>query len=267
MYVSIICVTRDDNYGERARERFSAFAKSIPSGLDWELVVVEWNPLEYDRTKRPMIDIINDLDLTYKARVITVPLSEHKRLLSHYPVLEYWGKNIGLIHSKGEYVLFTNPDIIFQPEMFDLFKNHELNQEFMYRASRFDVDRTVLDDKDILLSCKSKVIRKFVAEENPGDAAGDFTLVHNSHAKSVGGYIQSTLLYTFLDSEFIARLRDKRELTFKCLPLPIYHIDHERTDKGANLNLLNLACKYYNPENMGLNNPKLIFAENFFNYT
>lgn len=260
-------MTRDDNYGERARERFAAFARSIPAGNDWELLVVEWNPLEKNSSKKSMISIINELNLQYSARVVTVPFTEHKRLLSTYPVLEYWGKNIGLIHSKGEYVLFTNPDILFQPQMFDIFKDHQLSKDLIYRASRFDVDRSVLDDEDMIQACPTKIINKFLVENDPGDAAGDFTLVHNSHAKAVGGYIQTTLLFTFLDSEFIARLRDQRGLSFCCLPSAIYHIDHERTDKGANLNLLKLACKYYNPENMGLNNPKLVFSENAYYHT
>jgi hypothetical protein len=264
MYVTIVCVTRDDDYGERGRERFAAFARSIVAGNDWELLVVEWNPLEHSKTRKSMIDIINDLDLPYKARVVTVPFTEHRRLLSHYPVIEYWGKNIGLIHSKGEYVLFTNPDIVFQPEMFDHLSKRPLSPDHIYRSSRFDVDRTVLDCEDILAACKEKVINRYFAEKDPGDAAGDFTLVHNTHAKAVGGYIQTTLLYTYLDSEFVYRLRDKRNLSFKVLHMPIYHIDHERTDKGANETLLKLACKYYNPENMGLNKPELVYAENAF---
>jgi len=262
MYLSIVCVTRDDNYGERARERFAAFAKSIPKGTDWELIVVEWNPLEYDCSKKPMIDIVNSLELPYKSRVITVPFTEHRRLLSIYPVLEYYGKNLGLIHSQGDYVLFTNPDIVFTPEMFDHIREFPFTQDYIYRATRYDVNRNVLDSDNLLEACRSQIIGKHSIETDPGNAAGDFTLVHNSHAKAVGGYVQTTLLFTYLDSEFVERLRNERALSYKSMPMPIYHIDHDRTDKCANLNLLNLACKYYNPENMGLKDAKLVFHEN-----
>lgn len=262
MYLSIVCVTRDDNYGERARERFASFAKSIPEGNDWELIVVEWNPLEYDKSKKPMIEIINGLELPYKARVITVPFTEHRRLLSIYPVLEYYGKNLGLIHSQGQYVLFTNPDIVFPPQLFDYIREYPFKQNCIYRASRYDVDRSVLDSHNLLEACRTHIIDKHLADIDPGNAAGDFTIVHNSHAKAVGGYVQTTLLFTFLDSEFVERLRKERNLSYKILPMPIYHIDHDRTDKCANLNLLNLACKYYNPVNMGLKDAELLFAEN-----
>lgn len=264
MYLSIVCVTRDDNYGERAKDRFSSFARSIPKGADWELIVVEWNPLEYDSSKKSMINIINGLDLPYKARVITVPFTEHRRLLSIYPVLEYYGKNIGLIHSRGQYVLFTNPDIVFPPELFDHIREHPFQKNYIYRASRYDVDSNVLDSDNLLEACRSQIICKHLAEEDPGNAAGDFTLVHNSHARAVGGYVQTTLLFTYLDSEFVERLRQKRNLSYKLVTTPIYHIDHYRTDKCANVNLLNLACKYYNPENMGLKDAKLVFSENTY---
>jgi len=262
MYLSIVCVTRDDNYGERAKDRFASFARSIPRGTDWELIVVEWNPLEYDSSKKPMIEIINNLDLPYKARVITVPFTEHRRLLSIYPVLEYYGKNLGLIHSRGQFVLFTNPDIVFPSELFDHICKHPFHKDYIYRASRYDVDRNVLDSDNLIEACRTHIIAQHLADEDPGNAAGDFTLVHNSHAKAVGGYVQTTLLFTYLDSEFVERLRKERNLTYKLLPMPIYHIDHDRTDKCANLSLLSLACKYYNPVNMGLKDAKLIFYEN-----
>ena len=122
MYLSIVCVSRNDNYGGNALNRFEYFIKSLDFCLkkynlndDVELVLVEWNP-QID--KENFKTIIKNLNIKYnflfKINIITVPNEYHSKLNIKVPVCEFHGKNLGLKNSNGEFILFTNPDIVFQ---------------------------------------------------------------------------------------------------------------------------------------------------------
>ena len=116
-YLSVVIVGRNDDYGVNFLDRINTFIRSLdyqvrnyPNLI--ELVVVEWNPLA-DRA--PLKDVLvktNNLDI----KIITVPAEVHDKIGHPSPVLEYYGKNVGIRRAKGQFVLTTNPDILFTNE-------------------------------------------------------------------------------------------------------------------------------------------------------
>jgi hypothetical protein len=52
-------------------------------------------------------------------RVITVPSDLHDTLNSTSPVLEFHAKNVGIRRARGDFVLVTNPDILFSTALID----------------------------------------------------------------------------------------------------------------------------------------------------
>ena len=138
-YLSVVIVGRNDDYGVNFLDRINTFIRSLdyqvrnyPNLI--ELVVVEWNPLA-DRA--PLTDVLvktNNLDI----RIITVPAEVHDKIGHPSPVLEYYGKNVGIRRAKGQFVLTTNPDILFTNELVDWFNQRLLRVDSFYRTDRHD---------------------------------------------------------------------------------------------------------------------------------
>src|SRR5207245_3974337 len=59
------------------------------------------------------------------------------------PIFEYIAKNVGIRRARGEYVLITNPDIVFTQELIRYFAARGLRGDAFYRVDRYDVNRSV----------------------------------------------------------------------------------------------------------------------------
>jgi hypothetical protein len=132
-------------------------------GIGVELVLVEWNPPE-DRA--PLVEALRwpSSSSMLSVRVLTVPASEHKRILPEggIPMMQMIAKNVGIRRALGENVLATNIDILLAPELFDL-ATTRIGDGTVWRADRNDVEFPFSDDvvtiEDALAFCKSHPIR------------------------------------------------------------------------------------------------------------
>lgn len=75
--------------------------------------------------------------------MINVPLSAHEKLIdtdvrATVPLFEFPAKNIGIRRARGEFVISTNADLIFSPEIFSFFSKRKLKKTGYYRANRYD---------------------------------------------------------------------------------------------------------------------------------
>jgi hypothetical protein len=142
-YLSIVVVARNDNYGGDFTNRISTFARSLGRqarrfpGL-FELIVVEWNPPADRERLENALAWPPDLNL----RIITVPKEIHERIASgsRMPLLEFFGKNVGIRRARGEFVLVTNADIILTDELINELAKRQLQQGAYYRTDRYDYD-------------------------------------------------------------------------------------------------------------------------------
>lgn len=258
-YLSIVVVGRNDNYGVNFLDRLNTFICS----LDWqvrnypdliELVVVEWNP-QPDRA--PLKDVLaktNNLDI----RIITVPPEIHDTIGHTSPVLEFYGKNVGIRRARGEFVLTTNPDILFSNELVDWFNQRKLRTGHYYRTDRHDFvgdgitevpigqlipfacSRTFVshiigmnesEDIEVVQPVELKDLPASPAESRGihTNGCGDFILASKEVFFTVRGLFEDPTVRFHMDSYSIIRLDSYgiKQVTVTA-PLCIFHQDHER---------------------------------------
>ena len=251
MYLSIVVVTRNDNYGLLQHERLKIFLDSLPENKNVQLVLVEWNPIY---GKKTMKEILDEHGLKCNYKIITVPKSIHDEYNATRPVIEYIGKNVGIHHADGEYVLLTNPDVKLPNELW----TYKFSPNFFYRCARTDVYTNVITDgKEFENSIK--VHHGYNGESIFHNGSGDFTLLNTEVARKLKGYKETTVTYTHLDSEFLDRCYFKGNLGQLVLPFRLYHVDHERilsTLNQCNINHIQ-AGAIPEVEHMGLSHRKL----------
>jgi len=147
--LSVVFTARNDNYGGNLLHRMQTSIDSILQlgercGLDGEIILVEWNPPGDKASLATALDWPTDLNYM-SARVITVPNEVHERYPNsdRIPLFEYIAKNTGIRRADGEFVLSTNPDLIYGKNLLEFFAGSNLAANCFYRIHRYDVDRLV----------------------------------------------------------------------------------------------------------------------------
>jgi hypothetical protein len=148
-YLSFVVAARNDNYGGNFLHRMQVFVNALLSlwdkhSLDAELIIVEWNPPQ----DRPRLKDALAWPQCLKpgtVRIIEVPSEIHHRLPNsdRMPMFEYIAKNVGIRRAKGEYVLATNPDLLFSEALVKFLASRQLSRDCFYRVDRYDVAEVV----------------------------------------------------------------------------------------------------------------------------
>ena len=132
------------NQQAAANARFSA-----------EVVYVEWNPVESGPTSAALLGAyarraarLGAANASTRVRVVTVPKEVHGALKDVFlragaspkvnwpPVIEYFGKNVGVRRARGEFVMTTNPDDVFHRQLVASLGRARLMATNYYRAAR-----------------------------------------------------------------------------------------------------------------------------------
>jgi hypothetical protein len=260
-YLSIVIVGRNDNYGANFLERLNVFIKSLDNqtasykGLI-ELIIVEWNPLQDNKPLSKVIYKPNNLEV----RIITVPREIHDDLKSTSPVLEFYGKNVGVCRAQGEFILVTNPDIIFTQNLIDVFSQKSLKKGVLYRTDRYDyngsgielLDPTEYEAYAIKNTFKAHLCVDRVSYTIPvpynltlqelpksvitpssihTNASGDFILADKNTFIKVGGLWETIKQKWHLDSYSTCKIVGyTKSLQVFTAPNCIFHMDHPRKD-------------------------------------
>lgn len=148
-YLSFVVAARNDNYGGNFLHRFQNCVNSLSAlceehNLDAELVIVEWNPPEKQSRLRDALTWSECLK-SIAVRVIEVSGEMHHRFPSadRMPMFEYIAKNVGIRRATGQYVVATNPDIIFSYELVKSFASRTFSADCFYRVDRYDVEKLI----------------------------------------------------------------------------------------------------------------------------
>ena len=172
-YLSVVVAARNDNHGGNMLARMQAFLDSWTvlaqrSGLDSEIVVVEWNP----PADRPRLR--DELRLPSKGacdvRFLEVPTALHATIpnAAAIPLHQMIAKNAGIRRARGQFVLATNLDIVCSRELMVFLAGRRLENGVMYRIDRYDVANDLppfSEGVDALLDhCRDRVLRRFGAE-------------------------------------------------------------------------------------------------------
>ncbi len=269
-YISFVVVARNDNYGGNFLHRMQVSMNSLLTlcvweGLNAEFIIVEWNP----PPDEPRLAEALSLPKTLGVRFIEIPNEIHRGLPNSekIPIFEYIAKNVGIRRAKGEYVLATNPDIIFSIELVRYLASEVLSPECFYRVDRYDVEDVVSLDKSIeeqlefcaenwvkvctlrgdmkrsyrFLDYKSLrettawlrdvVLNHSIAGVHT-NASGDFLLMHKKHWHDLYGYPELTT-HAHIDSYmcFMAVGCGLHQVVLKGRRR-IYHQGHKRTTRS-----------------------------------
>lgn len=141
--LSIVIVGRNDNYGGNFIARIDAFQQRLTrqvenKQINVELIIVEWNPIPGEKSLHEVLNWIPDRKYL-KIRIVTVLPEVHNLFGRKMPVLEYLAKNVGIRRAEGDFVLTTNPDVMFSDNIMDIITG-KLNKDFLYTVPRYDVD-------------------------------------------------------------------------------------------------------------------------------
>lgn len=178
------------------------------------------------------------------------------------PLFEFFGKNVGVRRASGEYVLVTNPDLLYSEELVAFFASRQLDENSFYRIDRHDfkgadISLTVDTKTQLRLASEHvyavnnsygsaflvgerflslrKLIRmltriKNVAVHFPSpplyvNAGGDFFLMHNKKWKLLRGYpeINFGLCDAIL---YNAASLGLKQIILKW-PMAIFHAEHD----------------------------------------
>lgn len=255
-YISTVIVGRNDNYGENFIERLSLFIRHLDRQLSrnrnlMEVVLVEYNPIQENAPLREVIPKTTNLTV----RIITVPAELHATTGRSAPVLEWYGKNVGIRRSRGDFILITNPDIIFTDELIKYFSRKVLSTDTLYRTDRYDYDGTGIDSVTLTDTVSFAVSRTFQVHKCPEtvptsgpdiyaldksdyqtpipftNASGDFILsAKENFLRAQGVCWENDVTQGHTDSFSVFRLFIKNQLKQEVLVAPfcIFHMDHSR---------------------------------------
>lgn len=257
-YLSVVVVGRNDNYGVNFLQRLNTFIQSLDYQTQkhkdlLELIIVEWNP-QSDRD--PLKDVIV-IPKNFSVRIITVPSEVHNTIPDvSSPVLEFWGKNVGIRRARGEFVLISNPDILFTQTLIDMLAQRNLDTNVVYRTDRYDYHGDGIEnisvegyiDFALKNTFKAQICPSTVEVTNAGsfeslpktnvanflftNASGDFMLsAKENFFKSYGLAWENSITRGHVDSFSLIRLTRVAKLTAQVIfrgSECIFHMDHPR---------------------------------------
>ncbi|KAK4520475.1 uncharacterized protein ATC70_007987 [Mucor velutinosus] len=233
-YLSIVIVTRMDDYAGNQHHRFqnfidSAYLLAEHSEQKIELLIIEWNPSE---NKRRILDAFRFRRSKYlNYRIITVSNKIHKILPNkgNAPLHEFEGKNVGIRFARGEYVVCTNQDDIWSHNFINAVKSRVFEKDTIYvqYQSAHNIHENLPpsivnlepfpDDETLYKACRladqdwghytlpAPVQIASINADNYwyyGDQSGDFTMAHRDTWKDCKGY-RETGGVAWMDMEFI----------------------------------------------------------------
>jgi len=154
-YLSFVIAARNDNYGGNFLHRISVFLNALLSlwdkyNVSAELIIVEWNP---PKDKKRLRDVLSWPKYLKPGSVciLEVPAEIHYRLPMSdlMPMFEYIAKNVGIRRARGQYILATNPDLLYSEELVSFLSTQSLSRDCFYRVDRYDIAESVPIDLSV----------------------------------------------------------------------------------------------------------------------
>ncbi len=231
--LSIVVTCRNDDYGGGFRARLFRSVKHNSillsrCSLQFEYVICEWNPLPGEAL------LSDDLVETFSfARAIVVPPAIHEsyNLNPSMTFHEAAAKNAGIRRARGDWILVTNADILFDDALVGKL-GENLDAGTFYRAHRIDVpsDAPWPDLKEPskqLPSGEGRTCPPFYL-----GAGGDFMLASKEVWMKTSGLNEAIRWTTRAkDWQFLLGL-GARGIPIEFLG-NVYHLDHEEGFRNA----------------------------------
>jgi len=240
MDVSFVLAARDDGYMGNFIERMSyAWQRNIDtleqSGLDYEIVVVDFNPIlnkylfENDQLK-------NILSFKTVRNIIVDGSVIVKDNLPPLVFYEYYAKNVGGIRAKGKFLFMTNSDIVLSTDICNFIleevKNKDIDKYFYRMRYRQNIDLSGNNTE----SFKDLHVPEVEDAVVCGGYSGDATMfTKRSFIKSTGydeinPFHRTISGQQCMDAEILYNMLSK-EMSMRLVDLKYSHVYHERDAK------------------------------------
>ena len=134
--ITAVVVGRNDDYMSDFRQRLHATVAWNVKHLVNEVVFVEWNP--------PADRELLSMDLAKRfagLRAYVVAPEIHQALCenSNVPLLEFHAKNVGIRRATSDWVVTTNADAAFGPDIVNRILETDLSEDVVFSAQRIDI--------------------------------------------------------------------------------------------------------------------------------
>ncbi len=153
--LSVVATSRNDDHGANLRRRMQTFVNAFIGQcrrheLRAELILVEWNP-PADRPRLAQALQWPADPSPCEVRIIEVPEALHRRFRHSeaLPLFQMIAKNVGIRRARGQFILATNIDILFNDELMRFLKDGDLQTGKIYRIDRTDVETDVPVDASV----------------------------------------------------------------------------------------------------------------------
>lgn len=167
-YLSIVTTARNDNHGGNMLRRMQIFINGVIEQcrrhqLPAELIIVEWNPpVDKPRLTQALSWPVENSPCT--VRIIEVPPDVHQQLKysGSLPLFQMIAKNVGIRRARGQFVLATNIDLLFNDDLFKFLASRQLRAGKLYRLDRYDVSSDVPLEAPLeeqLAYCEQNILR------------------------------------------------------------------------------------------------------------
>lgn len=266
--LEIVITGRNDDFGgadfidrlcaaaARNHERLQA------AGVAHTFTLAEWNP----PPGRPLLAEIVTSRLPFWGRAWVADPEWHRRLSTNprLQFMEFFAKNAALRRSCADAILTTNSDVFLSEELVARLARISWREETVYRATRYDIDRTIewRAVPEAVFADPARHVRvQHLAGPEFGNAAGDFLLLARATFHRLRGF-NETVRYAKLhkDGQFCFRAWIEG---LAVEPLgPIWHIDHDGSYANAGAGFgspdapygpeWNYRVDYRNPASWGL---------------
>lgn len=226
--ISVVVTGGNNNYGGHFNERLEA-SIAHNAGLltdrrvPCEWVFVEWRP-EPDRP-------LTSIRLTQRfgfVRAVVAPPVFHDTICTNPDVkfLEYHAKNVGIRRTSKPFVIVTNADIFWGPELADGLATLDADPNVVYRANRTDVREDVPDYQPATILKPANHLRRHVPiPPRYTNAAGDFIAGHRSIFDRCTGHDESIRHARIHGDARFCWQAHELGMSFEILG-DVYHIDH-----------------------------------------
>lgn len=155
--ITFVGYTRNDGYARLFKERLQLLVRSLAGQaerfqLRVELLLVEWNP----PTDQPSIaSLLADCKSNpyFTLRIVTVPPEYHAGIKggNEKGLHPARALNVGYRRAKGSFLSPIASDAVLSDNVFRHIKSHGLDDRYLYRLDRIDVDDDILKKIDPLV--------------------------------------------------------------------------------------------------------------------